>query len=213
MARSAKKPKLTPPRKTKQAKPRAAPKRGEPGRDAGTPTSVAFLRGVNVGGNKVVPMARLQEALVASGFTAVKTIGHAGNILFDGGGEAPAALAARMAKSLQRELELSCEVIVRHLEQLSALAAAEPFGGVEEDDETVRYVAFLTREPSPLPRGPQRNDKEGLELLTAAGGDAVVVSRPVKTGRRGFPNLWVEKLFGLPATTRNWNTVVKLLQR
>ena len=42
--------------------------------------------------------------------------------------------------------------------------------------------------------------------------DLFLVSRPMKDGRYGFPNLPIEKQLGVPATTRNWNTLNKIVE-
>jgi hypothetical protein len=42
--------------------------------------------------------------------------------------------------------------------------------------------------------------------------DLFVVSRPLPDGRYGFPNLPIEKRLGVAATSRNWNTLVKVLE-
>ena len=47
------------------------------------PRFVALLRGVNVGGNKRVPMAELRVALEALGYTNVRTLLNSGNAVFD----------------------------------------------------------------------------------------------------------------------------------
>jgi uncharacterized protein (DUF1697 family) len=190
--------------KRRTPRPRKAPAKVK----AAAPTAVAFLRAVNVGGKNTVPMSEVQRAVEALGFAAVKTVGHAGNILFDGRGADAGRLASQLARGLERRLGLSCEVVVRHLDQLRALAATLPFGPGPEG-ASKRYVAFLARAPATSPRLPLTHEKEALELFALEGLDVLLWSHPSK-GRHGFPNLVVEKLYGVPATTRNWNTVLKL---
>ncbi|MBI1730339.1 DUF1697 domain-containing protein [Candidatus Acetothermia bacterium] len=43
----------------------------------------AFLRGINVGGKKIIKMAELREAVESLGFRNVRTILASGNLLFD----------------------------------------------------------------------------------------------------------------------------------
>ena len=44
---------------------------------------VLLLRGINVGGNKKVPMAELKKALAALGFENIKTLLNSGNVVFE----------------------------------------------------------------------------------------------------------------------------------
>ncbi|MCA9890632.1 MAG: DUF1697 domain-containing protein, partial [Anaerolineae bacterium] len=44
---------------------------------------IGLLRGINVGGNKKVPMADLREMMVSLGFENVKTVLASGNVAWD----------------------------------------------------------------------------------------------------------------------------------
>jgi len=46
-------------------------------------TFIAFLRGINVGGNHKVPMAVLRNKMTDWGYENVKTILNSGNVVFD----------------------------------------------------------------------------------------------------------------------------------
>ena len=52
---------------------------------------------------------------------------------------------------------------------------------------------------------------ENLEVFEIKDRTAFVVSRRKKNGWFGFPNAFVEKQLGVPGTTRNWNTVNKIV--
>jgi uncharacterized protein (DUF1697 family) len=84
------------------------------------PRFAAFLRAVNVGGNNIVPMAGLRHALEASGFKAVKTYLHSGNVTFDAPGTADAA-ARRIEKQIESWLGLRVAVMARKLDRLVEL--------------------------------------------------------------------------------------------
>jgi uncharacterized protein (DUF1697 family) len=100
-------------------------------------------------------------------------------------------------------------VVWRAAEELRALAASGPFGGLEAGPDTKLYASFLAGPPAKRPALPLADAKEGLEVLGLNGLDAFIVSRRVN-GRFGFPNTLIEKAFGAEATTRNWNTVLKI---
>ncbi|MFT3839743.1 MAG: DUF1697 domain-containing protein [Myxococcaceae bacterium] len=166
--------------------------------------AVAFLRGVNVGGNNVVPMAKVVAMIESLKLGAVRSVGHAGNILFDGGGADDDALKKKLEAGFEKKLGIACVVVVRKLDELKALVESEPFGKVKP--EVTRYVALLAGAPAKDVK-PTRNEKEGWDLFEIRGHDVFFKSWKVN-GRSTFPI--VDKLFGVPATVRNWNTVEKV---
>jgi len=167
--------------------------------------AVAFLRGVNVGGNNVVPMAKVVAMIESLKYGAVRSFGHAGNILFDGGGGDDAELKAKLEHGFKKKLEIDCVVVVRRLDELRALVESEPFG-TRDQPEVTKYVALLAGEPTKEVK-PVRNEKEGWDLFERRGLDVFFRSWKVN-GRSTFPI--VDRLFGVPATVRNWNTIVKV---
>jgi uncharacterized protein (DUF1697 family) len=86
---------------------------------------VALLRGINVGGKNLVPMAALREAFVDAGFEDVSTYIASGNVLFS---------STRPAAQLEREIEAAIEtrfgrelvVVVRSQRQLRAVVDEAP---------------------------------------------------------------------------------------
>jgi len=171
----------------------------------------AFLRAVNVGGKNPVPMAALSERIAALGFGEVRTFLQSGNVVFSAPPRtATAAVERKLAAMLEAWLGFEVTVMVRSLAALEAQVARAPFEGQRVDAETKLYVAFLAAEPAEALALPCVVAKEGLEVFAREGADLFILSRRVGT-RYGFPNAWVEKELGVPATSRNWNTVEKIV--
>ncbi len=91
-----------------------------------TPLRVALLRGVNLGGGRQVPMARLRELATALGWADVTTHLQSGNLLFRADG-ADAALAGALAAVLRAEFGTGVDVVIRTGPELRALLAGHPF--------------------------------------------------------------------------------------
>jgi uncharacterized protein (DUF1697 family) len=180
-------------------------------RTVAAPRFVALLRAVNVGGKSPASMAEVRDVL-ADAFGAVSSIGHAGSLLLEAPSRPRDEVAREIEQVLARRLKLSTTAIVRTSDELRALVTRAPFGAGATPDDEKRYVAFLASRPRSRPRLPLEAPKEGLTLLELVGQDALLLSRRVAGGRSGFPNGLVEKAFGVEATTRNWNTVVKLAE-
>jgi uncharacterized protein (DUF1697 family) len=173
---------------------------------------IAFIRGINVGGNKIIPMKLLAEKCTALGLRNVRTYIASGNILFEAGGTKGEAHARRIEKGILDAFGHEVTVMVRSRAELEALVATTPFGAAHRDADAKLYVAFLSAEPTLKPAFPQRFPKEGMELLGAGERMAFYVARPLKD-KHVVPALPLEKIFGVPAATvRNWNTICKMLE-
>jgi uncharacterized protein (DUF1697 family) len=172
---------------------------------------VAFIRGINVGGNKIIAMQALAEACTALGFREVRTFIASGNVLFVASGSKPEPLARKVERAILATFGHDVTVIVRERPALEALAKASPFGAAHREKDAKLYVAFFSGDPSLRPKLPQAFPDDGMELLGAGERMAFFVCRPVK-GKHVVPVLPLEKMFGVPAVTvRNWNTICKML--
>jgi uncharacterized protein (DUF1697 family) len=176
---------------------------------------IAFLRAINVGGHAVVSMADLKRAFVNAGAENVSTYIQSGNVIFDA--PASSAAQARLFTAIQTNLDTligkKVDVMYRTDADLQGIIKADPFKGIDVQGDLKLYVTFLKDKPARKPRLPLIVEKDGLEIINVRGNDIFVVSRPVGKGRYGVPNLFFEKEFGIPATTRNWNTVRKILAK
>lgn len=171
---------------------------------------VAFLRAVNVGG-RVVKMADLAAHLAELGLKDVKTFIASGNVTFNAPKADPVKLGTRIGASLEAWLGYPVAVMVRTWEELEALVAANPFKGELRAQDAKLYVAFLWEAPKKELALPYVSAREGLRLFKVAGREGFMVSERLPGGKFGVPNLPIEKALGVPCTTRNWNTVLRLL--
>jgi hypothetical protein len=86
----------------------------------------ALLKGVNVGGNRKLPMADLKAFVAGLGFGGVQTLLASGNVVFAADGDA-AALEALLADEAKVALGLDTPWFVRSHADLAAVVAANPF--------------------------------------------------------------------------------------
>ena len=172
---------------------------------------VAFLRAINVAGHVVVKMEDLKGAFEAAGCLNVRTYIQSGNVLFEAPKEGGAALRRKIHARLSGLLGGEQVVMYRTAAELQALIEADPFKKQRPGAEDKLYIAFLAQKPTAMPEFPLILAKDGLEAFGMKGLNVFIVSRKVK-GRYGFPNNFIEKSFGAPATTRNWNTIAKIAE-
>jgi uncharacterized protein (DUF1697 family) len=94
------------------------------------------------------------------------------------------------------------------------LAAAKPFSNLSAGNDTRPFVSVLAKRPRTLPRLPisqPPGEKWQVRIVGVSG--KLVLSLLRRLGKTIlYPNEVVEKHFGIPATTRNWNTIVTLCE-
>ena len=173
---------------------------------------VAFLRGINVGGHKPVSMERLKKAFESLGFRNVKTLLATGNVLF----EAPSAKAGTLVKRVEDKLRQTfgheIGTIIRTVEELQDLADSNPFRGIKVTPQTRLYVTFLSEKPRSSLNIPYSTPEKDFQILRVAATEACSVLT-LSPGRRTVDLMRIlEKEFGKKVTTRNWNTVARVLK-
>ena len=172
---------------------------------------VLLLRGINVGGRNRLPMADLRAIVGGLGLGDVRTHLQSGNVVATGTG-APAEHAAALAAALDDALSLTVPVVGRSGDEWTALAAANPFAG-DEDDPTRLHVTFLDGAPDPdrVAALRSRIDDSRGDRLAVVGSD-VFLHLSAGYADTPFQNAVLEKQLGRVATTRNWRTVLALAE-
>ncbi len=165
----------------------------------------AFLRAVSPMNAK---MPDLKAAFEAGGFTEVTTLLSSGNVVFSARATSPSALQRKAEAAMLRHLGQAFLTIVRPVDALRELLAADPFRSFRFDPAAKRVVTFLRQRPAARPRLPIERD--GARILGLEGTEAFTVYLPSPKGPV-FMTL-IEKTFGREQTSRTWDTVAKVAQ-
>lgn len=173
---------------------------------------IAFLRGINVSGQKIIKMTELAKIISDMKYKNVRTYIQSGNVIFQSEEEEEAKHEENMEKMLLKKLGYEVTVIVRSLKDIEMLIGRNPFRKIEMTNDITAYVTFLKHESDSKLIKPERSEKDGVEVLSVKGGNVFCLSFRMKSGQKGFPNLFIEKKFKVAATTRNWNTVIKVFE-
>lgn len=173
---------------------------------------VAFLRGVNVGGHGIVKMEDLRAVFEAAGAVDVNTYIQSGNVIFTADDKRLPAIAKRAASGFVKFLGEPPAIAFRTLRELAALVERSPFGTLDAGPDVKLYVAFGVDALRVKSTSRPRSERDGLEVVAVREREIFVVSRRVK-GRFGIPNAFIEAAIGEAATTRNWNTVTKIVDK
>lgn len=173
---------------------------------------VALLRGINVGGNKLIKMAELREVFTRLGFKNVRTYIQSGNVIFEATDSNLEKVTKKIEKAIHQSLGHEVTVILQTVAALKDSVKGNPFKSIESEDDVVRFITFMSAEPSKPQRLPFVIVKENAEVLAIRNRTAFLACRRKPNGMFGFPNAFFEKELGVAATTRNLRTVTKLLE-
>lgn len=161
---------------------------------------VVFLRGVNVGGHRTFRPAALAQELRHLGAV---NIGAAGTFVIQG-----SIGRAELRREIARRLPFETEMAICHGRELAALLASDPFAGHEEEPDIVRFVSVLSRAPRTSPDLPLTLPPGGPWLLKILERRGRLVLGVYRRRMKAIGHLgMLDRLFGVPVTTRNWNTV------
>ncbi|OCT14462.1 hypothetical protein A8709_27035 [Paenibacillus pectinilyticus] len=175
------------------------------------PQYIALLRGINVSGQKIIKMDKLRSLFESLGFTKVSTYIQSGNVIFESDEMDPKVLRDRIVQELLTQLTFDIPVIIRTPIELQEVVQHSPYPTVNADANEQRYVTLLSQAPT---------DAALVKLLTAQSevdeyqvrGLTVYLLIRKNYGDSKFSNNFIEKKLGVAATTRNWETVNKLIQ-
>ncbi len=181
-------------------------------KEASAVTYAALLRGINVGGSRKVPMAELRAVLEGLGHGGVQTYLQSGNAVFSSARQDPAALARELEAAIEAHFGFRVPCLVLDGAYLRAVAEACPFPAAELEGRQL-HATFCSEQPGP----------ERFAALDAAAylpeeyrvGDRVVyLYAPNGLGRSKLAEALARPAVvkGIDATTRNWNTVAKLVE-
>jgi len=173
-------------------------------------TFVALLRGVNVGGKALVPMADLRAVLSALGLEDVRTYIQSGNVVFSTSGDDEALLGSRIERAIAGAFDVAPAVLLRRPAELDRIAWSNPYLGAGTDTSRL-HVVFLDRRPEPSAAAeldPTRSPPDSLTL----DGREIYLHLPGGAGRSKLTLDYFERVLGVRATQRNWNTLLKLLE-
>ena len=167
-----------------------------------------MLRGVNVAGHKRLKMSELAELYTSLGFVNIRTYIQSGNVVFSHTQKDESDLAHRIHGAMKTKLGLDVTVFLRTPEDLDRVVKKNPF---IDNDHNRMHITFLYARPIRVPR-------DEIDAVAAEGekfsilGREVCLFLPNGQGKTKLSNGFFEKIFKVPATTRNWNTVLALLE-
>lgn len=170
----------------------------------------AFLRNVMVGRLGLSSEVLTRELEGAGGQTPRNFLAT-GNLTFTALPDQIQAISQRLEDSIESVIGRREEVFVQSVEHLAEMVTSDPFRSVMEDDVNERCVSFVDkRDPSALKLPLETPNADAL--IFASGPHEVLSITRLVRGRPGKPGQLVESLLNCRVTTRNWNTIERIVR-
>lgn len=172
---------------------------------------ISLLRGVNLAGHRKVKMDDLRALYESLGFEDVQTYINSGNVLFRTAGRDHVRLRQRIEDAIESGCGFRSDVILRTPADLRAVVARNPFAARPAMDPSRLAIHFLAADPSAecrkqvlaIDAAPEELHIHGRELY-------IYYTNGMARPKLSLP--MVEKTLRMSGTSRNWNTVRKLLE-
>jgi uncharacterized protein (DUF1697 family) len=169
---------------------------------------VALFSGINVGGNRIVKMAELRSFFAELGFRDVATYVQSGNVVFRSAKGDAATLAKQLEAAFEKKWGFHSRIMVRDLGWFERLVAENPYPEVA-GEPTKLHAYVLERSPTADEVARLAEKCTGPERFEIRG-DVLYLHAPEGLGKSVFANL-IPRTLKVPATARNWRTVLMLL--
>ena len=166
---------------------------------------IVFLRGINVGGHRTFRPSILARELIDYD---VVNVGAAGTFVVRNPGS-----RAKFRTALLSKLPFEATVVLCDGRDLVRLERDNPFGTERPPKDVVRFVSILSKAGGIRASLPVTFPPDGDWLVRVMASKGQFVFGVYRRHMRTITYLGqIDKLYGVPATTRNWNTIMAILR-
>jgi uncharacterized protein (DUF1697 family) len=172
---------------------------------------VAILRGINVSGQKMVKMELLKKYIEEIGCKQVTTYIQSGNIIFGHENKNTPELTKLLEDKIQKEFGFHVPVIVKNADDLTKVLNNNPFVNLRHENIDYLHVTILASLPDATLLD-KINTSSYMPDEFSVIDDVIYLFCPNGYGRTKLNNNFFENKLKLVATTRNWKTIIKLVE-
>ena len=172
---------------------------------------LALLRGINVSGHNMIKMDTLKKLLEDIQFQNVETYIQSGNVFVETDEENASSVGFTIKQEIFKQLGFDVPTIVISKSDLEKCLTNNPFFKEKNVDTKKLYVAFISKELN-------NNALNDLKISQFKPDEAFIdgnrIYMKLETGaaKTKLTQKYIEKKLNVTATSRNWNTVNKLLE-
>ncbi len=172
---------------------------------------ISMLRGINVSGQKKVPMQELKELYEDLKFKNITTYVNSGNVIFSNGSSNLKTVSKSVERKISEKFGFDVPVIIRTQEEIKSVVNKNPFIKEKSIDTEKLHVTFLSEMPA-------KNCLDKIKEYNYEPDRFIIIDRevylycPIGYGRTKLNNNFFENKLKVTATTRNWKTTNELLK-
>ena len=170
-------------------------------------TFVVLLRGIMPTGKNKVPMADLRIALEKAGLRNVRTYIQSGNVLVEADLD-QTKLEDLVHQVIKKGIGADIVVVARTASQFQKIVTNNPFDTKETEKQ---YFTLLADAPERSVFGQFAKADYSPEKVVVIK-DTIYTLYATKYSDSKFNNSFIERKLKVPATTRNFNTMTKLVE-
>lgn len=172
---------------------------------------LALLRGINVSGHNMIKMDALKTMLENCGFQNIETYIQSGNVFLESEDENANSVGFTIKQEIVKQFGYDVPVIVLSKADLEKCLANNPFFKEKGMDTKKLYVAFISKELNnsainDLKISQFKPDEAFIDR------NRIYMKLETGAGNTKLTQKYIEKKLNVIATTRNWNTVNKLME-
>lgn len=171
-------------------------------------SGIALLRGINVSGQRLVRMEELRKLCIEAGLEDVQTYIQSGNILFNA--RTLKGIEEKISEAILQHFGFDVPVIVRSVEDWAAIIANNPFKDKLAKAPEHCYVTIVSGKPvfSALEHNMPDTGDDEFKVVNGT----VYLYLPQTYRLTKLTNNFLEGRLKCKATTRNWRTMLTLLE-
>jgi uncharacterized protein (DUF1697 family) len=167
---------------------------------------IALLRGINVGGHKLIKMQELKNVLTNMGLDKVKTYIQSGNVIFHSERNAE-QLEEQMEQEIRSAFGFSVIIILRTASEWEQIINNCPYPVNSLSEGESVHISLLAKEPSKECINHLLDYKSEMEQCCIRGREIYLYLQ--QSIRHSKISAQLQKV-GVPGTSRNWKTIKKL---
>ncbi len=173
-------------------------------------TYICILRGINVGGNRMIKMDALRLLMSELACSNVKTYIQSGNIVFQSEAKDETVLEQKISETITSTFGFDVPVMVINATKWSAILAKNPFLQDKNKEASFLHITFLAEKPT-------EENKQKIQAAQFQDDDFVIIDKvvylycPNGYSNSKLTNGFLENKLKTTATTRNWKTCKELL--
>lgn len=170
-------------------------------------TFICLLRGINVGGNRIIKMDHLKAWFKDLGAINTTSFIQSGNIIY----QAKKAIPVKaIVDKIEKETGFLVPIIQLNLEELETIIQSNPYLK-QKKDPAFFHVFFLSASPDPNKMDIVKKKIEATDVFEIKE-NAIYQYCPTGYSQSKLTNHLIDKSLGLVSTTRNWKTCLSIIE-